>query len=227
MMARLLILLLLSLALLAAGVTADVAVTLSGMNAGMKETELGDVVADAVRDAAGADLAIVHAMAFRPNAAIDKGAVHADNAPTLLRLDKNVATEQAFRACLTSPTTKIVTLSLTPASLYAVMKRATAKLPEKNVAFLHVAGLTVKMQDGKVKELIVDAKTLDPTDTKTTFTVAMPLDLALGAATYIIEFNDTIRKSMVIKPVTLLDACVNLAQSETYVVKSPRLLIEK
>ncbi|MHB0938664.1 MAG: 5'-nucleotidase C-terminal domain-containing protein [Armatimonadota bacterium] len=169
-------------------------VPLDASKVATEETAFGNFVADAVR-AAGGDVAIVHAMAFRANALIPTGVVD----------------EQAIRNSLASPSRTICVLKLTPAQLRNVMQRSLGKYPNANPAFLQVSGMQVTF-DGKapaanrVSGIIVAGKALDLTDNKTTIKVAMPQELALGAVGYVLDFTDEVTKAMVKTDITLLDA---------------------
>jgi len=170
-------------------------VPLDASKVATEETAFGNFVADAVRMAAGADVAIVHAMAFRANALIPAGVVD----------------DQAIRSSLASPSRTICVLKLTPAQLRNVMQRSLGKYPNANPAFLQVSGMQVVF-DGKapaanrVASIAVAGKALDLTDNKTTLKVAMPQELALGAVGYVLDFTDEVTKTMVKTDITLLDA---------------------
>ena len=171
------------------------AVALDGRKVSSEETNLGNFVADAVRDASGADIAILHAMAFRANALIDQGVID----------------EQAIRGSIASPTSKIVTLKLTPALLRTMMQRALTKYPDANPAFLQFSGMQVTFDSSqpaatRVKSISVDGKALNLTDTKTMLLVAMPRELAFGAAGYVLDFTDDVTKSLQVTDVTVFDA---------------------
>jgi 2',3'-cyclic-nucleotide 2'-phosphodiesterase (5'-nucleotidase family) len=158
------------------------------------ETNYGNFLTDAVRRSAGADIAIAHAMAFREDAFIDKGLV----------------TDQAIRNSLSLPTSKIATLQMTPAVLRAVVQRAFGKYPAQNVAFLQMSGMTVTYDcaqpaAARVAEIRVNGRVIDTADVKTTYTIAMPLELANGAVGYFLEFN-AIKKSLTTLDFTILDA---------------------
>lgn len=168
-------------------------VKLDGARIKSGETELGDFVADSLRSSTGSDIAIIHAMAFRENAVIEKGQV----------------TEQAIRNLLTLPTASISVLKLTPAQLRNVMQRAVARYPEPNNAFLQISGMTVTFKasaqagSAHVVEIRVGNKTVDLSDTATTYTVAMPTQLAGGAVGYFLEFDGLNR---IPTDLTILDA---------------------
>jgi 2',3'-cyclic-nucleotide 2'-phosphodiesterase (5'-nucleotidase family) len=168
-------------------------VKLDGAKIKYAETELGNFVADAIRSASGADIAIIHAMAFRDNALIDKGEV----------------SEQAIRNILALPTSSISKLKLTPAQLKNVMQRSLARYPDPNNAFLQLSGMEVVFQanskagSARVTEIRVGGKALDFSDTATTYEVAMPTQLAGGAVGYFLEFDGLNR---IPTDVTILDA---------------------
>lgn len=168
---------------------------LDGRKVASRETTLGNFVADAVRAAADADVAIVHAMAFRADARIEAGEV----------------SEQSLRNCLAAPTSKIATLQLTPAQLGATMERALAKYPNANMAFLQISGMTVRFSGSRgktrIESILLDGESqpLDLSDSRT-LTVAMPSQLALGAVGYVLVFVDDVTKTMKMSEVTMLSA---------------------
>ena len=170
-------------------------VPLDGSKVAAEETAFGNFVADAVRNAAGADVAILHAMAFRSNALIPAGVVD----------------EQAIRNSLASPSRHIVVLKLTPAQLRNVMQRSLGKYPNPNPAFLQFTGMQVTF-DGtspvntRVVSITIGGKKLDLADNKTPYKIAMPQELALGAVGYILDFTDEVTKTMEKTETTLLDA---------------------
>lgn len=178
-----------------AQVLGKTAVTLDWRLVSSQETNYGNFVADAVRDASGAQIAIVHAMAFRAEEPIDKGVVD----------------EPAIRRTMASPSSSIIILQLTPAKLHAVMTRALSRSPYPNAAFLQISGMQVVFDSAqpaatRVTSIIVAGHTLDLADTKTTFRVAMPRELAAGAAGYVIDFTEDVLKTMKQTNSTILDA---------------------
>ncbi len=160
-----------------------------------EETAYGNFLADTLRHAAGADIAMVHAMAFRANMQIPAGAVD----------------DTAIRNSLASPSRRVAVLKLTPFQLRSVMLRALAKFPNANPAFLHVSGLQVTFDSrqpaaGRLVSLAINDKKLDLANNTTQYTVAMPHELALGAVGYLLDFTPEVTKSMELKDVTVLDA---------------------
>lgn len=177
---------------------AEMGKTTTALDAGKvasEETAFGNLLADALRNAAGTDAAIVHAMAFRANALIPVGTVD----------------DTAMRNSLASPSRRIAVLKLTPAQLRGVMQRALTRYPNPNPAFLHVSGLTVtfdstKPATARVVGIALGGKALDLADAKTQLTVAMPHELALGAVGYLADFTTDVTKSLELAEVTVLDA---------------------
>lgn len=170
-------------------------VLLDGQRVGSAETNYGNFVADAVRHASGANIAILHSMAFRAGALIPKGVVD----------------EQAIRGSIASPSSNIVILELTSAQLRALMVRALTKYPEPNTAFLQISGMVVTFDSEqpvamRVISINVAGHAIDFSDTKTIFKVAMPRELASGAAGYLIEFTDEVTKTLQKTNLTLYDA---------------------
>jgi 2',3'-cyclic-nucleotide 2'-phosphodiesterase (5'-nucleotidase family) len=170
-------------------------VPLDATKVASEETAFGNFVADAVRNAAGADAAIVHAMAFRANALIPAGVVD----------------EQAIRKSLASPSSRVTVLKLTPAQLRNVMQRSLAKTPASNPAFLQFSGMKVSFDSAApaanhVVSITLGEKKLDLTDNKTTYKVAMPQELSLGAVGYVLDFTDEVLKTKETTEFTLLDA---------------------
>lgn len=169
-------------------------VTLDGAKLASEETNLGNFVADAIRDAGGADLAVLYPMAFTPNPSIAKGPVD----------------DQAMRALLAFPTANIVTLKMTPGQLKKMMERALGKVPDTNMAFLQFSGMQVTFDSAKpandrITEIKVKSKALDFADTTNTLVIAMPAQLANGAAGYFTYFNE-IQNTRKTLDVTLIDA---------------------
>ena len=170
-------------------------VPLEGAKIAATETVLGDLVTDALRHATNADIAIMHAMAFRAQARIPDGPV----------------SEQAFRDLLAAPESKIITLQLTPVLLRTIMQRSLARTPHPNTAFLQFSGMQVLFDGAKppaerVTGILVGGKALNLADTKTTFTVAMPSQLAIGAVGYLFDFTDDALKTLTKTDISILDA---------------------
>jgi hypothetical protein len=170
-------------------------VPLDASKVAVEETAFGDFVADAARHAVTADIAILHAMAFRSTAQIPAGVVD----------------EQMIRGALAQPSSKITILKLTPAQLRAFMERSLSRVPDFNMAFLQFSGMQVtfdgaKPEQNRVVSITVGDKKLDLTDNKTEFKVAMPRELASGAVGYLRILPKSVIDAMQVTETTLLDA---------------------
>lgn len=181
---------------------------LDGRTVASQETTLGNFVADALRTTTGADIAIVHAMAFRADALIPQGAVN----------------DQAFRNSLAGPTSKVAILKLTPAQLTLMMQRALSRYPEPNMAFLQISGMDVQFDSSKsagsrVTAISIGSKLLDLRDSQQTFSVAMPGQLAIGGAGYVVVFTDEVAKTLEMRnDLTLLAAIEKMFERSKGVV---------
>ncbi|HEY3379791.1 MAG TPA: 5'-nucleotidase [Armatimonadota bacterium] len=167
-------------------------VVLDGTKVKAQETNLGNFVADAIKNTSKADIAIIHAGMFRANALIPVGVVD----------------EAVMRKTVTNLSSAIFTLKMTPSMLRSVMQMALRTYPKDNIAFLQFSGMKVTFdstlqENARIVSIRVGDKLLDFSDTKTTFTVAMPQELANGAAGYILLFDN---KPLTETPTTLLEA---------------------
>ncbi|MHB9024066.1 MAG: 5'-nucleotidase C-terminal domain-containing protein [Armatimonadota bacterium] len=169
-------------------------VVLDGQKVKSQETNLGNFVADAIRNAGTADIAIIHAAMFRPNAIIPVGVVD----------------EAVLRGkILTNIDSKIFTMKMTPSMLRSVLQTALRTYPKDNIAFLQFSGMKVTFDSSKpetmrIVSISVADKLLDFSDPDAkTLTVAMPQELAGGAAGYIVLFD---KKPLTETPVTLQEA---------------------
>lgn len=144
-------------------------VTLSTENVKQAETEAGDLVADAVRGAGGADIAFVPAAAFKPGATAPRPA----NA------------EQA--AGLMEPATDaVVVLSLRGTQVLAALERAVSFAPQSSSGFLQVSGLKFAYDASKPGGKRVVSATVggSPLDAVKTYKVATTRPLANGQQGY-------------------------------------------
>ncbi len=145
---------------------------LSSAGDAMQETGLGDVIADAVRQAGGADVALV---------AADEVSETTINAG-------NVGTDQFVKALryADDPTDTVVILSLTGAQLRQVIERSVARAPQPFDGFFQVSGLTLrydaaKPQGGRLTMLTVGG---DPVQDGQTYRVATSRPVADGSFGY-------------------------------------------
>lgn len=172
-------------------------VPLDGTRVAAEETAFGNFVADSARDASGADVAILHAMAFRST----------QNA----RIPAGVVDEQMMRGALAQPSSKITILKLTPAQLRTFMERSVSRYPEFNMAFLQFSGMQVtfdaaKPEQNRVLAITVGTNKLDLADNKTQIKVAMPRELANGAVGYVLILPKDVIEAAEVTDITLLDA---------------------
>jgi len=100
---------------------------LSSVGCQVRETGLGDLVADAVGAEAGAPIALVPAGSLR-EITIPKG---------------NVKAEDVLK-CLQYPDDRIAVIELTGAQLIAALERSVSIHPQKNLGFLQVSGIELK-----------------------------------------------------------------------------------
>lgn len=123
----------------------------------------GQVCADAVRDAAKADIAFIAAGHLRAN-------YKAEDLTSLLQY----------------PTDEIVVLKLTGIQVRQALERSVALLPQPNPSFLQISGLEVTISKGaavghRVVSTSVSGVGLDPTKE---YRVAMPSSLGKGSLGY-------------------------------------------
>jgi 2',3'-cyclic-nucleotide 2'-phosphodiesterase (5'-nucleotidase family) len=141
-------------AALAAGRTAEKAAmvqggTVSTANVRQTETEAGNVVADAVRLAVGADIGIVPAAAFKPGASAPKP-----------------ATGEQLAQLLEPATDQVVVLNLRGAQVLAALERSVSFAPQPSAGFLQVSGIrfTYNSKNDSGKRIVsatLDGKALD------------------------------------------------------------------
>lgn len=134
------------------------------------ETEAGNIVADAVRDAGGADIALVPAAAFKQGATTPRPA-SADQAAGLLEVDKD----------------EVVILSLRGAQILAALERSVSFAPQPSAGFLQVSGVKFSYNVTKPGGQRIGAATLStgaPLEAAKTYKVATTRPLANGQQGY-------------------------------------------
>jgi 2',3'-cyclic-nucleotide 2'-phosphodiesterase (5'-nucleotidase family) len=139
------------------------------------ETAWGRLVADAMKAAVRADLALVNAGALN-RGSLAQGEVESDAINTLL----------AF------PDDEVVTLTITGAQLRAALERAVQTYPTGSSAWLHGAGFnatfnTQASTNRRITMVRVRGREVQDDDS---FTVAMPVSLARGGAGYFTIWTD-------------------------------------
>lgn len=139
-----------------------------------QETAWGRLVADALQNAARADLALINAGALR-SGTLSAGSVESSSLAALLSFGED----------------SVVALSLSGAQIRAALERAASVYPTGSPAFLHGAGFEAffdaEAPSGKrVSSIRVGGR---PLDDSATYLVAMPVALAEGAAGYFNIWN--------------------------------------
>jgi 2',3'-cyclic-nucleotide 2'-phosphodiesterase (5'-nucleotidase family) len=137
---------------------------------GTKESRLGQTIADAVREIAKADVAILAASSFTDDITLPKG--KADTADFVKALD--------FKG------DAISVLKLTGAQIRKAMEHSLYLFPKTNSGFLQFAGMKVTINPDADKEARVVSITIgdEPIKSDKTYKVAMPAPLADGALGY-------------------------------------------
>ncbi len=162
-----------------------------------QETSFGDLAADAVRAAGGADLALVGAISFRPG-----------------MLTPGPLTRERVATLLANPDEVWAVSKLTGAQVRDALEHSVRTTPLPNNAFLQVAGLSFDYsstapQLQRIRAVRVGFGTLSDT---ATYSVAMPLSLAKGGSGYFKIFT----KDAIIRQgeTSLADAIVNYASQQ-------------
>lgn len=137
---------------------------------GTKESRLGETIADALRDAAKADVAFLAASSFTEDITLPKG--KAETADFVKALD--------FKG------DAITVLKLTGAQIRKAMEHSLYLYPKTNSGFLQFAGMKVVVNPDADKESRVVSIAIDdePIKNDKTYKVAMPAPLADGALGY-------------------------------------------
>lgn len=139
------------------------------------ETPWGRLVADAMRDTAKSDIALVSASAL--------------NTGTLAAGDVETAQVDAL---LKFPEDEVVAIQLTGAQLRAALERAVHSYPRPSAAFLHASGFTASFNgqapiNRRVTLVRFNGKEVDDKDV---LICAMPVGLAEGAGGYSTIWNE-------------------------------------
>ena len=151
-------------------------VDLDGKNMRLQETNYGNFVADALRNATNADIALIHATAFKRDAFLPQGKIE----------------DQAILDSLPGSYDAVVILPLTRDLLKNMLEVSLGSLPQTNSAFLQVSGLIVQFDSGQkfgARVQRIQAKGIDWTFPTTeadvrTIRVAVPMELGKGNAGY-------------------------------------------
>jgi hypothetical protein len=141
------------------------------------ETALGDFVADAVRNAAQADVALIQAAIFR--------------LPLARSINGSESADRRIRSALAYADDRIAVVSLEGRRMLQALERSLSLAPQPNKGFLQVSGLTVEFNpsaspERRIVRVRVGTK---PLDSSSIYKVAMPLSLAKGALGYFRVFD--------------------------------------
>ncbi|MCW3052984.1 MAG: 5-nucleotidase, C-terminal domain [Chthonomonadales bacterium] len=145
-------------------------VELTTKEIGLKENVLGDVVADAIRARAKADVALIDASAFEEQVSIPKGKF----------------SDSDLLKALSYKSDNIFVLKLTGEQLRSALEHGLFLYPKFNSAFLQFSGMTVTVNPaGGAEKHVVSIKVNgDTLDSSKTYSVAMRAPLANGGLAY-------------------------------------------
>ena len=146
----------------------QVQATLDGANAGAAETNLGDLVADAVRQTGNADIALVAADEIT-DASIPAGSVPPGQIVKTLRYADDA-------------TDTVVVLNLTGAQIRKAVERGLSRAPQPFNGYLQVSGLQVRV-GGDGKKIALSGAGGEIADKKT-YRVATTRPIADGSLGY-------------------------------------------
>lgn len=139
------------------------------------ETAFGRLVADALLDASGAEIALVNAGTFK-SGTLKSGDIH----------------ESQLNALLAFPEDQVAVITMSGAQLRAALERAVQAYPTGSTAFLHGAGFTASFNtqatlNSRLIMLRINGREVQNTDS---IRAAMPLPLAQGGNGYFTIWAD-------------------------------------
>ncbi|MDO8683818.1 MAG: 5'-nucleotidase C-terminal domain-containing protein [Armatimonadota bacterium] len=142
---------------------------MSSVGIGYAETELGDLVADAIRANLKTDIAFITAGEMKE-----------------VTLPKGEISSQDIINAITYRNDTIVILTLRGEQIKQALERSLTIYPQKNLGFLQVSGLRFTFDPSKPKESRVISITVDgsPLDPARTYSVGVTNSLANGALGY-------------------------------------------
>jgi 5'-nucleotidase / UDP-sugar diphosphatase len=132
------------------------------------ETIVGDIVADAMRDALVADVALINA-----------GSIGTEVLPEKIN-------EETLEVMVPYPSDIVVLVKLSGADIFKALEKSVSSLPRRNSGFLQVSGLTFSCDLNKktgirISNVRVNGEQLDP---KTVYKVALTDFLSSGGSGY-------------------------------------------
>jgi 2',3'-cyclic-nucleotide 2'-phosphodiesterase (5'-nucleotidase family) len=186
-------------------------VELTSKDSGSKETTLGNLVADAIREAAKTEIAFIAASSFN-EVSLPKGNVNSNDIVKALEYKNDT----------------IAIVKLTGDQVRRALEHGLYLYPKFNSGFLHFSGLTVTINpDGEKGKRIVSVKVDGSAlDSGKTYKVAMPSPLANGALAY---FKIWTKKEIEKDTDQTLEAAVNsyLNARKTITKGEERLVVKK
>jgi len=181
---------------------ARLAQPLDGARSAVAETDLGNLVADAMRAAVNADFALVQSSALRA-AQIPAGDLG----------------DEEIRNMLVFPDDTITVLELDPAHLADALERSVSMVPQPSKGLLQVSRLRVRFDPSRAPGQrivsIAAAATNAPLEPNRAYRVAVPESLAKGALGYFRVFNSAPRER---SDTTIVQAVSRFAAANTPVV---------
>jgi 5'-nucleotidase/UDP-sugar diphosphatase len=174
----------------AAGVCADVELLsdLTTANSWKQETSLGDLVADAIRHATGAPIAIFPAAGFRDEeVTIPRGRV----------------VIQDILKCLQYPQDKLAVIELSGEQIVKAFERSVSIYPQPNRNFLQVAGVSIEFdpkapKGARIIKVLVGGEEIQP---QKKYRVGTTKPLADGGQGYFTIWGKEVKPSVVDKTV--------------------------
>ena len=155
----------------------EAGVDLDGENVRTKETNLGDYIADIMKNASGADIAIINGGGIRTS--IKKGEIKVKNVYSVLPFDNY-----------------IVSIKLTGWQIQEALEHGVSAVEKGEGRFPQISGLTFKYipsskPGARIKEILVDGKALEP---DREYSVATNDFLAAGGDGYKV-FGEAVKSS--------------------------------
>lgn len=153
--------------------TVEVQTALSGLGSSRAETNLGDLVADAVRQTGNAQIALIPSDEIDGSASIPAGKTDISKIVSALHYAGD-------------PSDTVVVLTLTGAQLLKVAERSVSRAPEPFDGFLQVSGLQIRYNAGQPegKRVSLVGTGGSEVDAGTAYRVAMTRSLAGGSLGY-------------------------------------------
>ena len=149
-------------------------------NINAAESDFGNLVADALKNKANADIAVLPAQSFNLKGTLAAGKF----------------TEDDLKGLLVTPNSAVVILNLSSKEMFEMFERSVSFIPQGNAAFLQVSGAELVFDssspmNSRVVKITINGEEISKTDGQK-FTVAMPLELGRGGSGYTRIFSESI-----------------------------------